>query len=97
MVRREVLSQNLDNICKCRFGLQFIHINPKDQKYIEEYVLTFASNLIYLQTLIDSFNTDDETKVRVRTLAQILGYNDTERISNLRSVVSSDYQSLQWL
>lgn len=97
MVRREELSQNLDNIFRSKFGLEFIHITPQDQKQIEEFVTTFSSNLIYLQTLIDSFNTDEETKVRVRTLARILGYDTTEKIAHLRALVTHDYKSLQWL
>lgn len=97
MVRREELSQNLDNIFRSRIGLQFVKIGERDQKVIEEYVTTFSSNLIFLQTLIDSFNTDEETKVRTRTLAQILGYQDTERIAHLRAKVGQDYKSLQWL
>lgn len=97
MVRREELSRNLDNIFRSRFGLEFIRISPAEQKIIEEYVSTFSSNLIYLQTLIDSFNTDEETKVKVRTLAKILGYQNTEKIAQLRSLVMHDYKSLQWL
>lgn len=97
LVRREQLSQNLDNLFKARFGLEFIRISETDQKIIEEYVTTFSSNLIYLQTLIDSFNTDEETKVRVRTLAKILGYENLDKIAQLRSEVSHDYKSLQWL
>jgi hypothetical protein len=97
MVRREQLSQNLDNLFRSRFGLEFISISQNDQKYVEEFVTTFSANLIYLQTMIDSFNTDDETKVKVRTLAKILGYEDTEKIAHLRAVVSHDYKSLQWL
>lgn len=97
MVRREQLSQNLDNIFRSRFGLEFTRITPHEQKLIEEYVTTFASNLIYLQTLIDSFNTDEETRLRVRTLAKILGYSNTEKIAQLRADVTHDYKSLQWL
>lgn len=97
LVRRYELSQNLDNIFRSRFGLEFKGLNPIAQKKIEEYVTTFASNLVYLQTLIDSFNTDDETKTRVRILASILGYSEIEKISTLRSQVSHDYKSLQWL
>ncbi len=97
MVRREELSQNLDNIFRSRVGLQFVKIKSRDQKIIEEYVTTFSSNLIFLQTLIDSFNTDEETKIRTRTLAQILGYHETERIAHLRAKVGQDYKSLQWL
>ena len=97
MVRREELSRNLDNIFRARFGLEFIRIAPNDQKAIEDYVTTFASNLIYLQTMIDSFNTDDETKLRARTLAKILGYQDIEKIATLRAQFTHDYKSLQWL
>jgi hypothetical protein len=97
MVRREQLSQNLDNLFKARFGLEFIRISPIDQKIIDEFVSAFASNIVYLQTLIDSFNTDDETKERVRTLAKILGYTEVEKIAQLRAKVAADYKSLQWL
>lgn len=97
LARREELSQNLDNIFRSRFGLQFLKISEHDQKIIEDYVTTFSSNLIYLQTLIDSFNSDDETKVRTWTLASILGYQETKKISQLRSKVAHDYKSLQWL
>ena len=97
LVRREELASNLDNIFKSRFGLEFIRISDVDRKSIETFVQTFASNLIYLQTLIDSFNTDDETKEKVRVLAQILGYRDVEKIAQLRAQVGHDYRSLQWL
>lgn len=97
MVRRHELSQNLDNIFKAKFGLEFIRITPLEQKILQDFVSTCASNLIHLQTMIDSFNTDDETKDKVRALAKILGYNNNEKISHLRSIVSQDYKSLQWL
>lgn len=97
MVRREELFQSLENIFHSRVGLEFVKIGSKEQKMIEEYVTTFASNLIFLQTLIDSFNTDDETKDRTRTLAQILGYPESEKIAQLRAKVGQDYKSLQWL
>lgn len=97
MARREQLSQNLDNLFRSRFGLEFIRITPHDQKIIEEFVTTFSSNIIYLQTLIDAFNTDEETRQRVRTLAKILGYDQTEKIAQLRAKVTHDYKSLQWL
>jgi hypothetical protein len=97
MVRREELSQNLDNIFKARVGIQFVGLGAQEQKLIETYVSTFSSNLIYLQTLIDSFNSDDETKVRVRTLGKVLGYGEAEKIAHLRAIVSHDYKGLQWL
>lgn len=97
VVRREELAQSLDNIFRARVGVEFQSISPIDQKYIEEYVTTYSSNLIFLQMLIDSYNTDDETKLKARALAKVLGYSDVEKISELRVLVSHDYKSLQWL
>jgi hypothetical protein len=96
MVRREELSMNLENLFRSRFGLEFVRIDPVDLKKIDHYVTSFSSNLIYLQTLIDSINFDEETKLKVRVLARILGYQDLERVSQLRSLVYQDYRSLQW-
>lgn len=97
LARRVELAHDHDNIFHSRFGLEFIKVSDRDKKIIENYVSTFSANLIYLQTLIDSYNTDEDTKMKVRVLAKILGYNDTEKISQLRSDVTSDYKSLQWL
>jgi hypothetical protein len=97
MVRREQAVQSIDNIFRSRFGLMFSDIELKDQKIIDDYVTTFASNLVYLQTMIDSFNTDDEMKFKTRALATILGYKDVEKIALLRALVTHDYRSLQWL
>lgn len=97
IVRREELSQNLDNIFKARIGLEFSRIDSRDQQFVNDYVSTFSANIIFLQTLIDSFNSDQETRVRTRVLANLLGYRETEKISQLRAEVSIDYKNLQWL
>jgi hypothetical protein len=97
LVRRDELAQSLDNIFLTRFGLEFTVLEKEAQKCIEEYISAFSANIIFLQTLIDSFNTDEETRLRTRTLAKILGYNNTEKIAQLRSLVTHDYKSLQWL
>lgn len=97
VVRKDQLSQDLDNIFKSRFGLDFLFLNPMNQALIESYVSTFSSNLVYLQTLIDSYNSDEETKKRVRALAKVLGYKATDKIAKLRMDVTNDYKSLQWL
>ncbi len=97
MIRRVDLSQNLENLFKAKFGLEFIKPTQNEQKIIDEYVTTYASNLVYLQMLIDSYNADEDTRSKVRSLASILGYLNIERIAELRSRVSLDYRSLQWL
>jgi len=97
MVRRQELSKDVSNIFVAKVGLEFTSVSPLDQKIIEEYVSTFSSNLVFLQTLIDSFNTDEDTKLRTRSLGKILGYQEIERIAFLRAQVTHDYKSMQWL
>lgn len=96
IVRKHELSQNLDNIFKAKFGLQFAKVRDEEREAIAHYVSTFSSNLIHLQTLIDSFNADETARERTRALKGALGYRE-ERIAQLRVEVSHDYQSLQWL
>lgn len=97
IARRGELSQDLENIFKMSFGLQFSKIHLKEQRAIEEYVGIFSSNLIHLQTMIDSFNADEDIQEKTRVLASILGYNQHEKIAKLRLQVSEDYKNLQWL
>jgi PilZ domain len=97
MARREEFSKDLSNIFKMKVGLEFTSVRPAELKLIEEYVSVFSSNLIYLQTLIDSFNTDEDTRSRARALGKILGYQEIERIAQLRAHVTHDYKSMVWL
>lgn len=97
MVRKGELSQDIDNIFKQKFGLQFVHLTDDDKKVIQHYVSTFVANTIHLQTQIDSFNFEDEAKKRTRSLSRVLGYERNLKIAELRVEVSRDYQSMQWL
>lgn len=96
LVRREELAGSISSIFNTRFGLEFITIQEKHRKKIETYVTNFAANLITLQTLIDLYNFDEDTKKRARALARILGYDENEKIAALRSQINHDYKSLQW-
>lgn len=97
IVRKHELSRDLSNLFKSKVGMQFVKILSHDQKVIEEYVSTFGINLIHLQTLIDSYNFDEDAKVRTRVVAKILGYQNDIKMAQLRMQVATDYQSLQWL
>lgn len=97
IVRKGELSRDISNLFKAKVGMQFMRILAHDKKVIEEYVTTFGINLIHLQTLIDSYNFDEEAKVRTRVVARLLGYKEDTKMSQLRLQVASDYQSLQWL
>lgn len=97
IVRKHELSRDLSNLFKSKVGMQFVRILDHDKKVIEEYVSTYGINLIHLQTLIDSYNFDEDSKLRTRIVAKILGYQDDMKMAQLRMQVASDYQSLQWL
>ena len=97
MVRRIGATTNVDDVFRPRFGLKFTNIGGHEQKIIGDYVSVFASNLIYLQMLIDSWNTDEDIRLKTRALADILGYADIAKVAELRHQVTHDYRSLQWL
>ena len=96
LVRREELAGDVSSVFNSRFGLEFVEINEKNCKKIETYVSHFSANLISLQTLIDLYNYDEETKKRARALANLLGYDQNEKIATLRAQINHDYKSLQW-
>jgi hypothetical protein len=97
IVRKGDLARDISNLFKAKVGMQYVRILPHDKKVIEEYVSTFGINLIHLQTLIDAYNFDEDAKTRTRIVAKLLGYQENTKMSQLRIMIASDYQSLQWL
>lgn len=98
MVREEI-EKNItwEELILMKFGLEFVRIERLDQQKIDEYVASFASNLVYFQALIDAFNRDDQTKNMVKILSKILGYGEFEKITTLKNQVLNDYKNLTWL
>ena len=97
MVRKIKTSSRAEGILLSQMGLQIQDIDPFSQAKISNYVDTFASNLIYLQVLIDSINDDKNNLTKIRIIANYLGYEKDLKISYLRTLVEHDYKSLQWL
>lgn len=97
IVRKHELSRDISNLFRSKVGMQFVKIPEHDKRVIDEYVSTFGTNLIHLQTLIDSYNFDADSKVRTRLVARLLGYDENAKMAQLRMQVNSDYQSLQWI
>lgn len=97
MVRRLGPTTDVDDVFQPRFGIQFLNLGEAERRIISEYVSVFASNLIYLQMLIDSWNTDEDIRLKTRALANVLGYREHVKIAELRHAVTVDYRSLQWL
>jgi len=97
MVRRVGVTTDVDDVFQARFGIQFLNLGEAERRIISEYVSVFSSNLIYLQMLIDSWNTDEDIRLKTRALADILGYEKLTKVAELRHRVTLDYRSLQWL
>lgn len=97
MARKIGIDTKVDGMFTSRIGLEIQEITDFDQAKISEYVDVFSSNLIYLQVLIDSINSDKNNLMKIRRLSSILGYAGNLKISYLRKIVEHDYKSLQWL
>jgi hypothetical protein len=97
MVRKIGIESKAEQAFTSRIGLRFTDVPHHAEMAIKEYVKVFSSNLIYLQVLIDSLNTDEQNIEKARLLASILGYDREQKISILFKKVQHDYQSLQWL
>lgn len=96
IVRKAELERDLSNIFKSKFGMQFTNASDREREIISQYVKNSSSNLVHLQTLIDSFNSSEKIRVRTRSLSRIMGY-EAKKIAQLRVEISADYQGLQWL
>lgn len=97
LVRKIGVDSKVDGLFTSRIGLQITDIDHIDQEKISHYVDNFSSNLIFLQVLIDSINSDKNNIIKIRALSKILGYASDLKISYLRKIVEHDYKSLQWL
>lgn len=98
MVRRTGETSEVDKIFSgAKVGLSFTEIDQYTQKMIADYVDVFASNLIYLQVLIDSLHADEKNLEKIRVLGKILGYDPQMKLAMLRKTLGQDYLSLQWL
>lgn len=97
VVRRQELKSDITDNISSNIGMKFLDLSPFDSETVNEYVDIFSSNLIYLQTLIDSLNQKPDKEKYVRELAKILGYDKNIKIALLNKYVIQDYRSLQWL
>ena len=97
MARKIGLKTKVDGVFASQIGLQIKDVSSFDQAKISSYVDVFASNLIYLQVLLDSLHADKNNLARVRKVSEYLGYQKDMKLALLRKIVQEDYRSLQWL
>ncbi len=97
MARRTGETTSVDEVFRPGMGVRFMGDIGPQQKLIAEYVETFTANLAFLQVLMDSWTTNEETREHALELARVLGYGETKKVAELRAQVTRDYVSLQWL
>ncbi len=97
IVRRDETDDNLSDLFEIRGGVEFTEISSQDQRMINQYVNSCSGNLVLLQTLIDTIDSDRNSLEKTRLLSEYLGYSRDIKISLLRKNVQFDYKSLQWL
>lgn len=95
--RRAGATSTVDEVFRPTIGLRFTQMSDEAKTHIAAYVEAFQANLIYLQMLMDSWNTSEEVRQKARLIADLLGYDDLPKISQLRARVNLDYRSLQWI
>ncbi len=97
MVRKFGVKSKVDEAFISRVAVSFDELGPQNKKLISEYVNVFASNLIYLQVLIDSIHSDKNNLKKIRLLSETLQYQTDIKMAQLYKDVQHDYKSLQWL
>lgn len=97
MVRKIAVDRKIEGVLASKIGLQFKDVSHFDQARISSYVDVFASNLIYLQVLLDSLQSDKNNLTKARKISEYLGYEKDCKLALLRKIVQEDYLSLQWL
>jgi hypothetical protein len=78
-----------------QMGGKFFQI-PKDlEKEINDYVLSFRKNVVYLLNLIADLGQGKKQMPLLKHVSFLLGYEVQDNISLLRQKVLHDYQSLE--
>lgn len=97
MARKIGLKTKIDGVFASQIGLQIKDVSNFDQAKISTYVDVFASNLIFLQVLLDSLHSHKTNLTKARKISEYLGYEKDMKLALLRKNVQEDYRSLQWL
>lgn len=97
MARKIGIKSKTDEVFASMIGIKYTEVSPLAERLISEYVNVFASNLIYLQMLIDNIQTSDKHLQKIRALSRILNYKEDMKVAQLYKIVQHDYRSLQWL
>lgn len=73
-------------------GVKFSEISDHDEVLIEQFAQKAASNVSFLQALIDA----EKEEPKIYKVAEILGYNTDLKIKDLKNLLQRDLTSLKW-
>ncbi len=99
MVRQMENMTAVDKIFVTLIGCEFVGNTEETIDSIRRYVECYAKNTIYLLTLFESKGNrggGDQLQL-VRHVAELMGYDSTQKIALLRQKILHDYQSLESL
>lgn len=97
LARRKNSRNHVEGVFQSQIAFEMVDISKVNAMKLSRYIDVFASNLIYLQILLDNINSDKNNIIKFRRLASYLGHNSEDKISVLRVNIEHDYKSLQWL
>lgn len=97
LVRGHESLGQVEGVFLSKIGFEIVHLSKISEMVLTKYINTFASNLIYLQVLLDNIQAQKDNLSTFRRLASYLGYQSEEKISILRLKIEQDYKGLKWL
>ncbi len=86
---------DLGKVLMSLIGCEFVNADAKFKVDIENYVQTYSKNLIYFLNLIQKGGNDPEQVEVIRKIAEVMGYDHTKSLTEIRFKALHDYQSLE--
>ncbi len=78
-----------------QMGGKFFQISKENDKEINDYVLSFKKNVVYILNIIADLGQGKRQMPLLKHVSFLLGYEVQDNISLLRQKVLHDYQSLE--
>ena len=94
IVRKMEGMSSVEKVFLRSIGCEFIDLPETHLTFIHEYIQSFSKNCIYILNLFQSGVANEKEAGKIQKLASLLGYDGTEKISDLRHKIIHDYHSL---
>ena len=77
------------------FGCKFVNITTNENQAINQYVKSYARNIVFILNLFEGMSTNNDNVNLIRSLTRFLGYPIDIKMPFLRQKLLHDYQSLE--